>query len=162
VLGLTNVVRDMRTSSDFRRSWCRDINYDDPASFHGSKAYRQTEPDCGSLLRHGDLPVEGGPKYETTHLQLGGDGLNMHVFGSYSAQVCGVRCEDLHPDDGYSRMAWRILYIVEGPKECTNHNQILQPTVDAAMRFCPALQGGEHPINKSSVQAKLAILITSS
>jgi hypothetical protein len=141
--GLTNVVRDMWSCSDFRKSWCNGINYDDPTSFHGSKAYRQTEADCGGLLRHGDEPEDGGPEYETMHLQLGGDGLNMHIFGCYSAQVCGVRCEDLHADDAYTRKAWRILYIVEGPKECANHNQILQPTINAAMRYSPALQEGE-------------------
>jgi hypothetical protein len=85
------------------------------------------------------------------HLQLGGDGLSMNIFGSYSAQVCGVRCEDMHPDDAYTRMAWRILYIVEGPKECANHNQILQPTIDTALRYCPALREGEAPLDNNTL-----------
>jgi hypothetical protein len=78
------------------------------------------------LLRHRCQPVVCGPQQDTVHLQLNVDVLNMNVFGSYSAQVCGVRCEDIHPDDAYSRMAWRIACIVEGPKERANHNQILQ------------------------------------
>jgi hypothetical protein len=138
--GLVNVVKDMWACSKFRKSWCSEVDYNDPASFHGSKAYFQTEDDCGGLLRHGCEPVPGGPQYETMHIQLGGDGLNMNIFGCYSAQVFGVRCEDMHADDSFTRMACRVLYVVEGPKECTNHNHILQPTIDAAMRYCPALQ----------------------
>jgi hypothetical protein len=157
--GLTEVVKDMWSNSDFRKSWCSEIDYKDPATFHGSKAYRQTEEDCGGLLRHGRQPVAGGPLHETMHLQLGCDGLNMHIFGCYSAQVCGVRCEDLHADDAYTRKAWRVLYIVEGPKECTNHNQILQPTINAAIRYSPALREGEPTDYKPCLPAKVTHLV---
>jgi hypothetical protein len=81
------------------------------------------------------------PQHEPMFIQVGGDGLNMNIFGCYSAQVFGARCEDLHPDDAYKKSGWRILLVMEGPQECTNLNQALKATVDEAMRSSPMLPG---------------------
>jgi hypothetical protein len=121
----------------FRRSWCSDIDYDDPATFHGSEYFKRLEADCQGFRHHGQAAVPGKPEHETMHLQAGGDGLNMQFVGCHSAQVFGLRCEDLHPDDSYKRMAWRIVLLVEGPKECTNLNHALQPLVDEFRKYSP-------------------------
>jgi hypothetical protein len=117
--------------------WCSTVDYDDPASYHGSEAFKGLEADCGGFRRHGQLPSPDTPLYETMHLQCGGDGLNMNIFGCHSAQVFGLRCEDVHPLHAFRRIAWRIVLVVEGPRECTNLNSALQPLVDEFIRYSP-------------------------
>jgi hypothetical protein len=130
-------VKDMWSDPAFRRSWCSAVDYKDPASYHGSECFKGIEADCGSFRHHGKPASPGRPQHETMHLQGGGDGLNMNIFGCHSAQVFGLRCEDLHPDDSYRRMAWRIVLVVEGPRECTNLNSALRLVVDEFVQYSP-------------------------
>jgi hypothetical protein len=145
----------MWANPKFRRSWCSAVDYDDPASFHGSQCFKQLDAECGGFRRHGQPATAGGSEHETMFMQAGGDGLNMNIFGCHSAQVFGLRCEDLHPDDAYTRLAWRIVLVVEGPKECTNLNHALQPLVDEFLRYSPILSApGESTLYCNRVLAK--------
>jgi hypothetical protein len=59
-------------------------------TFHESKYFQGLEADCRGFVRHRQQPVAGGPEHGTMFLQVGGDGLNMNIFGCYSAQVFGA------------------------------------------------------------------------
>jgi hypothetical protein len=59
----------------------------DPASYFASDAFRQLDADCAGALTREDV--------HTVLLSLGGDGVQLLNWGSRTATVAGIKCEDL-------------------------------------------------------------------
>jgi hypothetical protein len=126
----------------FRQAWhsYRTSVWKDKEGFHGGPA--------GQRLVHlleGRLGPSRAPGCaDSIILEIGGDGVQLSL-GNHTTMVMGVRCEDLPPNLSHSKTGWRILLIVEGPKECTNLNYVLQPTIDKLLEFCPRIAGEDPP-----------------
>lgn len=131
-------VRDMFADPTFRSLYEKGRNYTDPASYFASNAFRAFDGDCHGRVGP-DRPIN---VHRTVMLQFGGDGVSLLNFGQRTATVIGVRCEELPPEFGHSRLAWRPVIVVEGPKEPSNLSGIMARTIQALQAHGPVSMGG--------------------
>jgi hypothetical protein len=141
----------MFSDCKFRQAWhgYRASVWDDKEGFHGGHAGQRLVQ-----LLDGRFGANRPPGCaDTLLLEIGGDGVQLSL-GNHTTMVMGVRCEDLPPEVSHSKTGWRILLIVEGPKECTNLNYVLQPTVDKLLELCPRISGAGLPLQMGCACAR--------
>lgn len=131
--GIVDVVKDMFKSPRFRELYHEGRNYDDPASYFASRAFKEYDKAANGVVGAA-RPDHVKP---TVMLQLGGDGVSLLNFGQRTATVIGVRCEELTGEASHSHLAWRPVIVIEGPKETTVLHNIMASTVNMLRRHAP-------------------------
>jgi hypothetical protein len=79
----------------------------------------------------------------TILLTLGGDGVQLVNWGSRTATVIGVKCEDLPPDLVQKGLAVKQLLVIEGPQELSVLNHALQAVADFLKQHAPSSDGSD-------------------
>jgi hypothetical protein len=105
----------------------------DRATFWGSDAFKQLDTDCAHALS------SKGTK--SVVLSIGGDGVQLLNWGSRTATVVGLKCEDLPPHLALKGKAVRPLLVMEGPQEPSVLNHALQPAADFFVKHAPSHTG---------------------
>jgi hypothetical protein len=105
----------------------------DVGSFFLSKAYRLLDGDCAGALSNSNVI--------TVLLTLGGDGVQLVNWGSRTATVIGLKCEDLPPDLVQRGQAVKPLLVIEGPQEPSVLNHALQPVAEFLHQHAPSQDG---------------------
>jgi hypothetical protein len=105
----------------------------DVGSFFNSEAYKTLDADCAGALSNSAIL--------TILLTLGGDGVQLVNWGSRTATVIGVKCEDLPPDLVQKGLAVKPLLVIEGPQEPSVLNHALQAVADFFKQHAPSSNG---------------------
>lgn len=136
--GILPVIKDMFKDPAFRARYKQPRAYDDPTCYFACEAFKAYDAAADGKVgrnRPPDFPC-------TCMFQLGGDGVSLLNFGQRSATVIGVRCEELSGDVSQTRLAWYPVIIIEGPKDPTNLQYILEDTVKQLCRHAPMANAG--------------------
>jgi hypothetical protein len=91
------------------------------------------DADCAGALTNSDIL--------TVLLTLGGDGVQLVNWGSRTATVIGLKCEDLPPDLVQKGLAVKPLLVIEGPQEPSVLNHALQAAADFFTEHAPSSDG---------------------
>lgn len=106
---------------------------EDPTSFFASEAYRLLDEDCAKIL--------SDEQVLSIVLSLGGDGVQLLNWGTRTATVIGLKCEDLPPHLVQTGRAVLPLVVVEGPKEPAVLKHILAPAAKFFAKHAPSSDG---------------------
>lgn len=102
---------------------------EDEESFWGSKAFQELNAACGGVLTQKAI--------KSIIISIGGDGVQLLNWGSRTATVIAIKCEDLPPHLVQTGHAVAPLLIIEGPHEPQNLNPVLGQTVDFLLKHSP-------------------------
>jgi hypothetical protein len=105
----------------------------DAASFYGSEAFQLLDADCAGALTREEVP--------TVLLSLGGDGVQLLNWGSRTATVVGIKCEDLPPELVQKGMAVKPLLVIEGHQEPSVLNHALKGAAQFLLSHAPSTTG---------------------
>jgi hypothetical protein len=119
-VGMERVVNRLLSNPDIRASVCsrEHRTFRDPQSFWGSPQFKQLDDDCAGALTRADV--------NTLLLSIGGDGVQLLNWGTRTATVFAVKCEDLPGHLVQKGLAATPLMIVEGVQESAVLNHLLQ------------------------------------
>lgn len=102
---------------------------DDRETFWGSPAFQELNAACGGKLT--DKTVK------SIIISVGGDGVQLLNWGTRTATVIAVKCDDLPPHLAHTGLAVAPLIVIEGPHEPSNLNPVLKETVDFLLKHSP-------------------------
>lgn len=136
--GILPVIQDMFKDPAFRAGYKQPRAYDDRTSYFACEAFK--EYDAAANGKAGMHRPPNSPP--TCMFQLGGDGVSLLNFGQRSATVIGVRCEEMPGDVSQTRLSWRPVIIIEGPRETTNLQYIMEDTVKQLCMHAPMANAG--------------------
>ena len=102
----------------------RHRTYNDDQSFWGSPAFQHLNSALGGRLTQTDSP------FKTLVFGIGIDGVQLLNWGSRTATVVGLKCEDLPPSLAFKNSATFPVMIIEGKQEPHVMNHALQLVID--------------------------------
>jgi hypothetical protein len=105
----------------------------DQATFWGSDAYRQLDADCGHSLSKDGV--------HSIILTIGGDGVQLLNWGSRTATVVGIKCEDLPSHLVQKGKAVKPLLVMEGPQEPSILNHAMVGVAEFFVKHVPSSNG---------------------
>jgi hypothetical protein len=97
-------------------------------------AFQLLDADCAGALTREEVP--------TVLLSLGGDGVQLLNWGSWTATVVGIKCEDLPPELVQKGMAVEPLLVIEGHQEPSVLNHALKGAAQFLLSHAPSTTGG--------------------
>jgi hypothetical protein len=105
----------------------------DTGSYFNSPAYKMLNEDCAGALSQSNIC--------TVLLTLGGDGVQLVNWGSRTATVVGLKCEDMPPELAQKGQAVKPLLVIEGPQEPSVLNHALQAVAKFFHQHAPSSNG---------------------
>lgn len=102
----------------------------DPSSFYGSPAFKDLNDDCAGALMMANVL--------TMLISIGGDGVQLLNWGTRTATVISMKCEDLPMHLVQTGRAVTPIIIIEGPTEPATLDHILRGTADFLGAHAPS------------------------